>query len=53
MDPDTTDAAWAQLENEAREYNEILANDQGYEIWLNELEKERTNEVCSESQQGF
>ena len=40
MDPDELEAAWHQLECEAREYNDELAQDTGYEQWLNELEQE-------------
>lgn len=53
MDPDTEQAAWAQLENESQHYSEILANDQGYEIWSNERNEERTHEIFSEGRQGF
>ena len=41
MDPDCEQAAWAQLENEAQQYNEILANDPGYHEWIETTERER------------
>lgn len=50
MDPDTEDAAYAQLENEARHYNEILANDPGYHEWIERTTQERTNEILCERQ---
>lgn len=40
MDPDTEEAAWAQLENEAQSYNEILASDPAYADWLNRFEQQ-------------
>jgi hypothetical protein len=53
MDPDTDDAAWAQLENESQSYQEILANDPGYFEWIERNERERTNEIRSESIERF
>jgi phage anti-repressor protein len=53
MDPDTEDAAWAQLECEARQYHQLLANDPGYEKWIeliNEInQREKTCEIPCES----
>lgn len=53
MDPDTTDAAYAQHELEAREYQEILANDPGYHEWIERIEEERRNEIQREGFEGF
>lgn len=47
MDPDTEDAAWAELELEGREYNEILANDPGYHEWIERTTQEYENEIRS------
>jgi hypothetical protein len=49
MDPDTEEAAWAQLECEGRHYNEILASDPGYHEWIERIEKEKHSEISSES----
>lgn len=53
MDEDTEAAAWAQLENEAQHYQEILANDPGYYEWIERNERERINEIFSESNGRF
>lgn len=48
MDEDTEAAAWAQMENEGRHYNEILANDPGYHEWIDRMNQEFENEIRSE-----
>jgi hypothetical protein len=49
MDPDTEDAAQFQMECEGRQYNEELANDPGYQQWIENIEKERNSEISRES----
>ena len=53
MDPDTEEAAWAQLECETRQYNEILANDPGYQMWVERMNQENEREIFCESISGF
>jgi len=48
MDPDTEDAAWAQLECEAQHYNEMLAADPGYADWLNKFNQTEYDNAESE-----
>jgi hypothetical protein len=53
MDPDQEQAAWHQLECESQQYNDILANDPGYLLWVERMNQENEREVFSESHSRF